>query len=202
MTAPSHGPLRSLCSPICHGLLAIGMISCTGPGASRPPETPTAAWSDLSLDRYRSMAKESFGKVVQENATTLHMLNDEGADPWRDDLRLFRLCGALTSEDLDRLLASLRTEVSLELTSLGAELGEVEDRPLMLPMSALLDTIALSFGRDYRWYQHSLRGFRLPYRQAGNAGAVDVIAMQFLNPFEKDEEHWALGFTIHEPIAR
>lgn len=183
-------------------LLSLSLVSCAAFGAREPSESPTRVWAEFALDEYRGLAQSSFEDVVFEAATSpLNVVfDDQAGQSWRETQRLFRIAGAISSDELAGLLAQLRSSMAQDLEELGAKPGQVEDQPRLMPLSALQNTLALSFGDGYRWYQFSVQGFRQTYRSGQTKGAVDVLAMQFNNGFEPSTEHWALGVCISEPV--
>jgi len=194
---------RMLLSRLASTTLTLALTACGAAPVSDPPRSPSSVWADLALEDHRARASRAFGEAeFQASTTALRVPSEDGIDSLQSDLRLFRLAGEMSSEDLDTLLGELRSAIAQELEALGAERLGVEDRPRKLPVAALQDTLAFRLGEGYRWSWYELRGFRQSYRVAGTVGAVDVLARRYLRGSDASAECWAIGVCISEPTSR
>lgn len=192
-----------LLSRLASTALTLALTACAAAPVSDPPAFPSGVWEGLAIEDHFALARRAFDEVEFEASSSgLRAPSEEGIDSQRDDLRLFRVAGEISPEDLDALLGELRSAIALELDALGAEPLEVEDRPRKLPVAALQNALAFPPREGGRWNWFTLRGFRQPYRVAGTVGAVDVLARRFQLGSDASTERWAVGVCISEPTSR
>lgn len=195
--------LRMLLSRLASTTLSLALTACAAAPVSDPLAFPSGVWANIAIEDHLALAQRAFGELeFKASNSGLRIPNEEGIDSLWDDVRLFRMAGEISPEDLDTLLGDLRSAITQELEALGAERLEVEDRPRKLPVAALQNALAFDLGRDHRWNWFTLRGFRQTYRVGGTMGAVDVIARRYQRGSNAAIERWAIGVCISEPTSR